>query len=200
MTEINFETINDELTEQLPGDQLPVQLLNVTKAETAIVEGMDLTPFIASAERFEIVDRQSAHQCLSMTLQARKMRQVLDKKRLEIVRPALEFQKSINSFCKKYENTLLVLEDHLAQKVKEFMKTCTDTGSMDFVNTFKVEDGTASKKLKWTYQVENEIEIPREFLCIDEKKVQFAIKNGLRHIPGLKIFENVEIDLRVKNG
>lgn len=193
--QIDFETINDELVEIHE-----IEPLNVPQAETAIVRTIDLTPFIEVAEKFEIVDRESAKQCLSMTLQARKMRQALDKTRSEIVRPAYDFQKAVNKFAKTFEVKLQEIEDNLAFKLKEFMKTSTATNNMDLMNnSIKVEDGVITKKMKWVFEIENENEIDREFLCVDEKKIQFAIKNGIRHIKGVKIYESAEIDMRVKN-
>lgn len=192
--EIDFDTINDELMQET------IEPLNVPQAETMIVKTIDLTPFIEAAEGFEIVDRESAKQCLSMSLQARKMRQALDKTRSEIIRPALDFQKAINKFAKTFETKLQEIEDGLSTKLREYMKNSPETNNIDLMNqSIKVEDGTISKKMKWVFEIENADEVPRDFLCVDEKKIQLAIKNGIRHIKGVKIYESMEIDMRVKN-
>lgn len=192
--EIDFDTINDELMQET------IEPLNVPQAETMIVKTIDLTPFIEAAEGFEIIDRESAKQCLSMSLQARKMRQALDKTRSEIIRPALDFQKAINKFAKTFETKLQEIEDGLSMKLREYMKNSPETNNIDLMNqSIKVEDGTISKKMKWVFEIENADEVPRDFLCVDEKKIQLAIKNGIRHIKGIKIYENMEIDMRVKN-
>lgn len=193
--EIDFNTINDELCETME-----LEPLNVPQAEIVIAKTIDLTPFIEVAEKFEIVDRDSAKQCLSMSLQARKMRQALDKTRSEITRPAYDFQKAINKFAKTFEVKLQEIEDGLATKLREYMKHSPETNNIDLMNqSIKVEDGQVSKKMKWVFEIENADEVPRDFLCVDEKKIQLAIKNGIRHIKGIKIYESMEIDMRVKN-
>lgn len=41
----------------------------------------------------------------------------------------------------------------------------------------------------WKYEIENEDLIPKVFCSADSKKINEAVKNGLRVIPGVKIFE-----------
>ena len=64
--------------------------------------------------------------------------------------------------------------------------------------TVKTEQGTAYTRKSWTFD-ENEIDlnlIPREYLKLDEVKVNGAIKAGMREIAGLKIFEKETIVTR----
>lgn len=58
--------------------------------------------------------------------------------------------------------------------------------------------GTTTIKKVWTFEVVNENEIPREYLVLDVKKVNEAIKAGVREIKGLKIYEKDEIAVRGK--
>lgn len=190
---IDFETINDELIEE-------ATQLTIPQAEKALKQVIVLEPFIEAAEEFEVIDRDSAKQCLSMSLQARKMRQNLDKTRAEIVRPHYDFQKAVNKLAKSFETKLQEIEDNLVKKMTDWMKNNQENQLVDLMTqNLKVDDGSMSKKMKWTYEIEDSNEIPREFLCIDEKKIQLAIKNGIRVIKGVKIYEKLEIDMRVKN-
>lgn len=192
--EIDFETINDELTSEV------IETLNVSQAELVIARTIDLSPFIDAAENFEIVDRESAKQGLSMSLQARKLKQALDKTRADITRPAFDFQKAINKFAKTFETKLQEIEDALTIKLKAYIKNSPETNNLDLMNqSIKVEDGQLTKKMKWVFCIDNTDEVPREFLCVDEAKIKLAIKNGIRHIKGVQIYENMEIDMRVKN-
>lgn len=54
-----------------------------------------------------------------------------------------------------------------------------------------VGGGTGSLKTTWHWEVTNLADVPREWLCVDEKKVNAAVCNakGLRDIPGLRIFD-----------
>ena len=62
-----------------------------------------------------------------------------------------------------------------------------------------VEDGKLSKVKKWTWELEDEVAVPREYLALDAKKIDDAVKQGVRNIPGIKIFEKEEISMRIKN-
>ena len=62
-----------------------------------------------------------------------------------------------------------------------------------------VEDGKLTKVKKWVWELENEALIPREYLSLDSKKVDEAVKQGVRNIPGIKVFEKEEISMRIKN-
>lgn len=195
--QINFDTINDELESS---EILHVEAFDVQEPEYLLAESVNLTPFVEAAEGFEVIDRASAKQCLSMSLQARKMRQALDKSRSEIVRPHIDFQRSVNKFAKNFELKLIQIEENLTEKLKEFMKINQKNQYVDLMNqSITVDDGKLSKKLSWKFEIKDESLIPREFLSIDEKKIKIAIKAGVRVIAGISIEEEIEIDLRVKN-
>lgn len=49
--------------------------------------------------------------------------------------------------------------------------------------------GTGSVRSVWAFEVEDIAQVPREWLTLDEKKVNAAIRNGTRSIPGLLIHE-----------
>ena len=54
--------------------------------------------------------------------------------------------------------------------------------------------GTASFIKEGRWKVTDETKVPREWLCLDEKKIGAAVKpsadkGGLRNIPGLEIWE-----------
>lgn len=41
----------------------------------------------------------------------------------------------------------------------------------------------------WTFEVKVPLEVPREYLCVDEKAVRAAVKAGIRDIAGIRIYE-----------
>lgn len=176
--------------------------MTVGQATLLLSHKLDLTPLINQATCHVIVDEKSASQALSMSLQARKIRKQLDETRLEIVRPHVDFQKSINKIVKEYEAKLEEIEENLKSKLDAYLKESTSTNNASFMVLAKemtVEDGKLKKVKKWTWELENENFVPREYLCIDEKKIAEAVKQGVRNIPGIKIFEKEEITMRVKN-
>ncbi len=61
----------------------------------------------------------------------------------------------------------------------------------------RTETGAAAHVRKvWKAEVVNEAEIPREYLTVDMKKVNDAVRMGAREIPGVRIFEEVSTVFR----
>lgn len=48
----------------------------------------------------------------------------------------------------------------------------------------------------WKFEVTAAAEVPREFTSVDEKKIREAVKNGVREIPGVRIYEDIAIAIR----
>jgi len=48
----------------------------------------------------------------------------------------------------------------------------------------------------WVHEVVDLTQVPREYLCLDERQVRDAIKMGVREIPGIKIFEKADAIIR----
>jgi len=60
----------------------------------------------------------------------------------------------------------------------------------------RTEEASASLAKTWTYELEDLDKVPREWLCLDDRKVKAAIKGGLRKIDGLRIFEKPSVRVR----
>ncbi len=61
--------------------------------------------------------------------------------------------------------------------------------------TVRTEKGAATFRGVWTFKVVDPAQVPREYLCVDEKKIRQAVKAGVREIPGVDIFEDVQVRL-----
>ena len=62
--------------------------------------------------------------------------------------------------------------------------------------SIRSEHMTVTKKTALEHEVTDESTVPREYLSVDEEKVKKAIKAGIRHIEGVKIFENETVQFR----
>lgn len=49
--------------------------------------------------------------------------------------------------------------------------------------------GAVTAKKAWAWSITNEKLIPREYLCIDEKKINAVIRAGIREIKGISIYQ-----------
>lgn len=151
-----------------------------------------------SAHAIGIFSDDDAKHCLSMALQAKKIEKSLDDSREEIVKPHLDYQKAINKLVKDFKEKLQSIQSHLHRKIHQWVEKQNDN---PFVKTDKinVEDGTFYISKKWAYDVIDEHEIPKEYLCVNHKSIQNDISNGIRNIKGVKIYEKEQSNLRIKN-
>ena len=60
----------------------------------------------------------------------------------------------------------------------------------------RTDEGTASVIKTWSFEVEDLGKVPREYLGLDDRKVNNAIRGGVRNIPGLRIFEKSQVRVR----
>lgn len=54
----------------------------------------------------------------------------------------------------------------------------------------------ASGSIKWKGEVQDEALVPREYLMVNQAKIDAAIKGGTRAIPGVRIFETINTSIR----
>jgi len=60
----------------------------------------------------------------------------------------------------------------------------------------RTNQGLVHERKYWTFKIVDFEKIPREYLIVDSKKVNSAIRTGTREIPGLEIYQEVEIATR----
>jgi len=58
------------------------------------------------------------------------------------------------------------------------------------------DKGTVYERKHWAFKIVDFEKIPREYLMVDTKKVNAAIRAGIRNIEGLEIYQEVEIATR----
>lgn len=148
----------------------------------------DLKGMVEIAENLHIHDLDTFKQALNMALQARRIDNEIEKARKEIVRPHLDFQKAVKTYADGIRLSLEKIEKTLTTKLEAF----------DKLANVKVESGSMSPKSSWAYTIENKELLPAQFLSPDEKKIKDAIDAGVRHIEGVRIYEEVKPLYRIK--
>ena len=92
--------------------------------------------------------------------------------------------------AEKYDNvTKQALIDAINEK-QEKLYDVEDDYNLNLSNEF------ANFKLIWSFEVSDLSKVPAEFLLIDTKKVNEAIKSGVRDIPGLNIFQKPIVSVK----
>lgn len=112
----------------------------------------------------------------------------LEENRLAAVK-ALEERKEAASFFGEDEETELIDEQIDLVKSAPVPTAPVHVPSFGGVKTKGVTK-------TWTFDLEDLSEVPREYLVLDETKVRAAIKEGARHIPGIRIYQKESISLR----
>lgn len=57
--------------------------------------------------------------------------------------------------------------------------------------------GTASTPTVWKFEVIDSVLVPREYLEVNESLIRQAVKSGARTIPGVRIYEDIDVKVRV---
>lgn len=152
-----------------------------------------------SAQEIVIGDHQSACHALSMALQARKISKQAEESRKEILRPNLDYQRAVTKIAQDIQKRMDDIEDRLRDKLFAWVEKENDN-PFSQLQFLVVEDGTLTLAEKWCYELLDETQLDRQYLTVNSSAITDAIKSGVRNIPGVRIFKNKQINLRVKNG
>lgn len=86
--------------------------------------------------------------------------------------------------CKEEERRRKIQEAHAAKghKVSE------DITPVEKPMPFAMQD-TTKTRTQWTYEIEDEMLIPRQYLGVNTTAIGKAVREGIRDIPGVKIYQ-----------
>jgi len=56
----------------------------------------------------------------------------------------------------------------------------------------RTEAGSAHQRKTWVFEVVDYDQVPREYLVVDESAIRRAVRDGIRKIPGVRIFEQTD--------
>lgn len=198
----DFEEANKMLESEETEICLPVSNLLPMSAHSALDEiksKIDIQPLVKQSEGYEIANVEQATQALSMALQARKLVTALIDSKKEITKPQLDFQRAVNKLVADYTEKLQSIENGLKDKIEVWIDESTEQGFTSGLDSIQVPDGSLKRVTTWEFDVEDSSEIPFEYMTPDIEGITKAIKGGVRHIPGVKIYTKQEVKLRVKN-
>jgi len=95
------------------------------------------------------------------------------------------------------------VDDEASEKREDIiMKASQEREKSDLSRDHKSESNqiannkVAGERKIWTFEVTDVAQVPRDYLLLNDKLVRDAIGNGVREIPGLRIFQKTSIALR----
>lgn len=147
-------------------EKLRLERERLAKAETARIEKEIKANKLADEARQKMLAEQEKQ---------RKEREELENQRLAIEREKREIaeQKRIMEEAKKAEDEKRLREEKIKQ--------------------MEEEDSIKGITKLWTYDIVDEAKIPVQFCSLDSKKINKAIKAGIREIAGLKIYQRTMV-------
>jgi hypothetical protein len=215
LNDINWDCLNDDIPEPklkvttaLPTlklrnvieDESNVKLLDIEEAGRLLPYDQ-IDSFKKQTDGFEVVTFNECETALSMALQSRKLSKAVEKKRKEITKPHLDFQKGIKKIADAFIHELKSIETSLTQKVEVFndaRKKKSNEIGVDLTTVENVDEGTTYEQEIWDFETTNPEEIPKKYFTLDDRSVRKAIFEGDRQIPGLRIFKKTIKRYRVK--
>jgi hypothetical protein len=189
--------------------------LEIAKSKMDADNANDL---VKKAESFTVSNAHEAKQGVALAMQSRKLYNSIEKKRKEIVRPHIDFQKAVKEYADGFSGALKKMEKGILSKVEAFqteqeeeaarlhaikvekeeayIKSLPEEVTIEFKPTLYIpssqkiasEDGTSITEQVWKFEIEDASMIPREYLIIDERAIKDSIKAGIRSIPGVKVY------------
>lgn len=159
----------------------------------------------------EIKSQWDVKRSIDYVARARDLKDQIDEKRKELTKDAKDFCGKVSSLAKAFTEPLSMVEDMIVQKIEHYrmhneediIDLLPGSDEMDLmIPSFQTEDKTRSDlatlntRISHTFELQDANLVPREYLVVDEKKVNLALKNGIRTIPGLLIQEHKTIHIR----
>lgn len=177
----------------------------------------DLNEVLEYTKNLNITSIYDAKTAINCVARARKIQEDIEAKKKELSFEAKNYLSKVNSLAKEFLEPLSLVEDMIEQKLsdwkieyrkqleierltwKEFEALGLELVPIIPDNTDIESDLARSyDQISHTFELQDANLVPREYLTIDEKKVNLALKNGIRAIPGITIIEQRKTVIRRK--
>ncbi len=189
----------------------------VIKEETKEIVS-ETSSIVFTAEEMDILDESGMKDAADLLGVIARTKKKIEDKRQFFAKPLNEQVKKINTLFKGYMKPLEDAEIILKNKVIKYrqkqkkkqeqeeqrLKELVEQEKIEVpVPSFKPQEktvrsdmSTMSARKTWDFEIEDESQIPREYLMVDEKAIRKAVKSGIRSIPGVKIYEKEGLSIR----
>ena len=177
-------------------------------------ESKSVALIIDKAEKFALIKtNEDVVKATEILVKVKSQIKAYEEERQEYTKPINESLRKLNARFKELteplKNAETVLKDAIisyrAIKEKERIEQETElrekNGNADIVINSSLPDivesrsGESRVTKRWTFDITDEEKIPRRYLKIDEIKINDSIKDGIRKIPGLNIFQKEGISI-----
>jgi hypothetical protein len=172
----------------------------IQKAKEIVIKSVDdvekASKFLRRIKDAEIIiedKRKSFTQPLNASLKE------INKTFKEMKAPLVEAREMVSEdiiFFKRKEEERLAEEQRKRDEAKKILEEA-DIEVPEVPEVPEVENTIGSTRTvkRWTFEVEDISKVPIHYIKIDEVKVREAIRNDVRELPGLKIYQKESISI-----
>jgi len=177
-----------------------MEIINLEDLENQLLKEvcMDIRMMESVEKNMIVTNVLGATQALSMALQSRKLEKAIEQSRVEITKPHVDYQRAVNKIAKEFKSKLEAMENSLKSKIDEWMEEQKDN-PFSHIDEITVDDGILYTQKSWDFEIENPHLVPKNYTTIVDSLIAQDIKNGVRNIPGVRIFETEKTVMRIKN-
>ena len=152
------------------------------------------------ANNLEIRSDETLNLGTNLWKEAKNLGKKVEEHRKQTIEPLRNVISNVNDKAKEISEPLKNVENVIKRKVETYQQTLNEAALM--IDTFepnvpnvRTSDAITYTKVQKRFKIVDKTLIPLHYLCVDEEKVELAIKAGLM-IPGIEIYEEQKMIMR----
>jgi len=180
---------------------VPVEVVQKAENDAALLS--------QQADAIQVTTTEQEEEAYTALTQIKQAIKTIESKRKEITKPLNASLKATNAMFKKLSEPFVEADRIVRDKVMDFRQLQEEKAQKELERRQKIQAAHEAKghetheitqpevevakttvtAKRWTFDVVNVNKVPREYLVVDNAAVNKAIRNGVREIDGLDIFQ-----------
>jgi len=180
---------------------VPVEVIQKAESDAALMA--------QQAEAIQVTTTEQEEQAYTALIQIKQAIKTIESKRKEITKPLNASLKTTNAMFKKLAAPFIEADRIVRDKVMDFRQAMEEKAEKELERRQKIQAAHEAKgheiheitepevkvsketvvAKRWTFEVVDVNKVPREYLVLDRTAVNKAIRDGVREIAGLNIFQ-----------
>lgn len=180
---------------------VPVEVVRKAESDAALMT--------QQADLIQVTTTEQEEQAYDALKQIKMAIKTIEDRRKEITKPLNASLKATNAMFKTLSAPFVLADKTIRDKVMDFRELQEEKAQKELERRQKIQAAHEAKghetheitqpkaevakatvtTKRWTYEVADVEKIPREYLVVDSAAVNRAIRNGVREIAGIDIFQ-----------
>jgi len=190
--------------------------MKISDKEIQVME-KQVSPLVAQAGKYIIKSVEDVDKSSEFLRKVKDTENEIEAKRLEFTKPLNQSLKAINATFKQLKEPLVQARMLLTGKIMDWKSAEMARLEKEEARRRKIQEahvkrghiveapvvldrpqktiGNTRTTKFWTFEVQDLGKVPRDYLDIDTSTVRQAIRNGVRKIPGIKIYQDERLSI-----